>query len=160
VRNCPPDIKTTDMITDLSFHPESDLIVTGSMGGDISIFSYSNDANDLKKKLKISKKSLRGVEFDEDGSSLLTISKDKTFRIMDTETWTVKTKYLKCHDSPLYCVSCLDNNTAVTGDEDGFVKMWDTRVSDSNSVMTYKRFEEYVSSFLKIDDKTLVVASG
>lgn len=160
VRNCPPDIKTTDMITDLSFHPESDLVALGSMGGDLSIFSYSNDANELKKKLKISKKNLRGIEFDEDGSSLLTISKDKTFRIIDTDTWTVKTKYLKCHDSPLYSVACLDPNTAVTGDEDGFVKMWDTRVSDSNSIMTYKRFEEYVSSFLKIDDKTLVVASG
>lgn len=60
----------------------------------------------------------------------------------------------------MYSLASLDNNTAVTGDEDGFVKMWDTRVSDSNSIMTYKRFEEYVSSFLKIDDKTLVVASG
>ena len=54
------------------------------------ISSYNNDENVLKKKLKISKKNLRGVEFDESGSSLLTISKDKTFRILDTETWAVK----------------------------------------------------------------------
>jgi WD40 repeat protein len=160
VRNCPPDIKTTHMITDLSFHPEADLVVVGTIDGDLSIFSYSNEINELKKKLKISKKNLRGVEFDESGSSLLTISKDKTFRILDTETWTVKTKYLKCHDSPLYSVACIDPNTAVTGDEDGFVKMWDTRVSDSNSVMTFKRFDEYVSSFIKMDDRTLVAASG
>ena len=53
-------------------------------------FSYSNEENVLKKKLKISKKNLRGVEFDESGGSLLTISKDKTFRILDTETWAVK----------------------------------------------------------------------
>ena len=32
-------------------------------------------------------------------------------------------KYLKCHDSALYSVACIDPNTAVTGDEDGFVKM-------------------------------------
>jgi len=159
-RNCPPDIKTTDMVTDISFHPEMDLIALGNITGELSVFSCSNESNELKKKLKISKKNIRGIEFDESGSSLLTISKDKTFRILDTETWVVKTKYLKCHDSPLYSLACLDQNTAVTGDEDGFVKMWDIRVSDSNSVMTYKRFDEYVSSFLKIDDKTLIAASG
>jgi len=90
VRNCPPDIKTTEMVTDISFHPDADLVALGSMTGELSVFSYSNESNELKKKLKISKKNLRGVEFDESGGSLLTISKDKTFRILDTETWTVK----------------------------------------------------------------------
>ena len=40
--------------------------------------------------MKISKKNLRGVEFDESGDSVLTISKDKSLRILDTETWAVK----------------------------------------------------------------------
>merc|ERR1712059_73302 len=79
---------------------------------------------------------------------------------MGTETWTVKTKYVKCHDASLYSVSCLDPNTAVTGDEDGFVKMWDIRTSDSNSVMTFKRFDEYVSSFQLMSANTLIAASG
>jgi len=160
VRNCPPDIKTQDNISDLSFHPEEELVALGTIAGDLSVFSYSNEENVLKKKLKISKKNLRGVEFDESGGSLLTISKDKTFRILDTETWAVKCKYLKCHDAALYSVACIDPNTAVTGDEDGFVKMWDLRSSDSNSVMTFKRFEEFVSSFCKVDDKTLLASSG
>ena len=56
----------------------------------MSHFSYSNEENVLKKKLKISKKNLRAVEFDETGGSLLTVSKDKTFRVLDTETWVVK----------------------------------------------------------------------
>merc|ERR1712228_749773 len=76
-RNCPPDIKTQDNISDLSFHPEEEVVALGTIAGDLSIFSYNNDENVLKKKLKISKKNLRGVEFDESGSSLLTISKDK-----------------------------------------------------------------------------------
>ena len=89
-RNCPPDIKTTELVTDISFHPESDLIALGNLSGDLSVFSFSNEENKLLKKLKLSKKTLRGLEFDETGSSLLTISKDKTFRILDTETWAVK----------------------------------------------------------------------
>jgi len=158
-RNCPPDLKCTELITDLSFHPEADVLVIGNISGEVSVFSYSNDENKLQKKLKISKKTIRGVEFDETGSSLLTISKDKTFRVLDVETWTVKEKYVKCHDSALYSCSSLDTHTAVTGDEDGFVKMWDSR-SPSTSVMTFKRFDEYVSSFLKIDDHHLIASSG
>lgn len=67
---------------------------------------------------------------------------------------------MKCHDAALYSLLCLDPNTAVTGCEDGFVKMWDVRASDSSSVMTFKRFDEYVSSFIQPDSKTLLASSG
>jgi len=98
--------------------------------------------------------------FDSTGSSLLTISKDRTFRILDTETWAVKCKHVKCHDSALYSVYSLDSNLSCTGCEDGFVKLWDSR-SPSTSVMTFKRFEEHVSSFLSLqDNKVLLATSG
>jgi len=48
----------------------------------------------------------------------------------------------------------------VTGDEDGFVKMWDTRAGGDTSIMTYKRFDEFVSDFYKVDDHHLLAASG
>lgn len=89
-RNCPPDIKTSELVTDISFHPESDLIALGNLSGDLSLFKFSNEENKLQKKLKLSKKTLRGLEFDATGSSLLTISKDKSLRILDTETWAIK----------------------------------------------------------------------
>ena len=89
-RNCPPDIKTSELITDISFHPDSDLIALGNLSGDLSLFKFSNEENKLQKKLKLSKKTLRGLEFDETGLSLLTISKDKSLRILDTETWAIK----------------------------------------------------------------------
>ena len=54
VRNCPPDIKTQvcclgfsvsldpdpfqDNISDLSFHPEEELVALGTIGGDLSVF--------------------------------------------------------------------------------------------------------------------------
>lgn len=158
-RNSPPDIKTSELITDISFHPEADVIAVGNISGELSVFKYSNESNTIQKKLKLSKKTLRGLEFDDAGSSLLTISKDKSLRILDTETWTVKHKYVKCHDSPLYSCASLDHNISVTGDEDGFVKMWDNRQGDT-SIMTFKRFDEFVSSFLKIDEHHLIAASG
>ena len=89
-RNSPPDIKTSKLITDLSFHPQADIIAIGNISGELTVFNYSNEENKIEKKLKLSKKTLRGLEFDESGASLLTISKDRTLRILDTETWTVK----------------------------------------------------------------------
>ena len=86
-RNCLPDIKTSELITDISFHPDSDLIALDNLSSDLSVFKFSNEKDKLQKKLKLSKKTLRGLEFDETGLSLLTISKDKSFRILDTETW-------------------------------------------------------------------------
>jgi len=62
---------------------------------------------------------------------------------------------MKCHDSPLYSCASLDSNISVTGD----VKMWDNRLGDT-SIMTFKRFDEFVSSFLKMDEHHLIAASG
>ena len=52
-RNCPPDIKTSDLITDISFHPESDCIAVSGITGDLSIFKYPNEENKLEKTAKV-----------------------------------------------------------------------------------------------------------
>ena len=49
-RNCPLDIKTSELITDISFHPASDLIALDNL----SVFKLSNEKDKLQKKLKLS----------------------------------------------------------------------------------------------------------
>ena len=61
--------------------------------------------------------------------------------------------------TPLYSCASLGSNISVSGDEDGFVKMLDNRQGDT-SIMTFKRFNEFVSSFLKMDEHRLIAASG
>ena len=39
VRNFPPDIKTSGLITDLSFHPEADIIAIGIISCELSVFN-------------------------------------------------------------------------------------------------------------------------
>ena len=51
----------------------------------------------------------------------------------------------------LYSCISLDPNLSVTGDEDGFVKMLDSREDIGISVMTYEQFDEFVCPFLKMD---------
>ena len=45
--NSHPDIKTSGLNTDLSFHP-----AIGNISGELSVFNYSNEENKLEKKLK------------------------------------------------------------------------------------------------------------
>ena len=59
----------------------------------------------------------------------------------------------------MYSCASLDPNISVTGDEDGFVKIRDNRLGDT-CVMTFKRFDEHVSSFLRIYDHHMIAASG
>ena len=83
----------------------------------------------------------------------------RTFCILLFESM-FRSKFVKCHDSSLYSCLSLDPHISVTGDEDGFVKMWDTRAGGDTSIMTYKRFDEFVSDFHKVDDHHLLAASG
>ena len=48
---CPPDIKTSELITDISFHPASDLIALDNISSDLSVLSKKDK---LQKKLKLS----------------------------------------------------------------------------------------------------------
>jgi len=158
-RNAPPDIKLSEMVTDISFHPESHVIAVANIDGDISLFKYNNDKNVLQKKLKVHKKTVRAIEFDSDGRHLFSAAKDKSLKVLDVEIQEIKYKMLKCHDSALYSVKPIDENLCVTGDEDGVVKLWDLRTC--KSVMECRKFDEFVSSFAVSDDgKTLVAGSG
>jgi len=158
-RNAPPDIKLSEMVTDISFHPEDDIIAAANIDGDISLFKYDNEKNTLMKKLKIHKSGVRAVEFSSEGNYLFSVSKDKSLKVLDVETQELKYKVLKAHESSLYAVKPIDENLCATGDEDGYVKLWDYRCE--KSVMECRKFEEFVSSFMVSDDgKTLVAASG
>ena len=70
-RSKPPDIKTDDFVTDLCFHPESDLLAVGTTGGDVFIYKYSNEENTLVDTYEVHTKAIRDVEFTKDGKSLI-----------------------------------------------------------------------------------------
>ena len=62
VRKSPPDIKSSGLSTDLSFHPEADIIIAiGNICGEFSVWNYSIEENKIEKKLKLSKKTLERV---------------------------------------------------------------------------------------------------
>lgn len=46
----PPVINCEDFITDISFHPSSDILAVASIGGDVLFYKYSTEENNLQSK--------------------------------------------------------------------------------------------------------------
>ena len=105
-RNCPPDIAlrgALDSFSDLSFHPERNLLAGGTLEGHIFLYEYSNEKNEVRKKFAIHKGAVRSLEFD-GGSSMYSGGKDRAVKVTDVETSAVRHRIPKAHKSPLYKV--------------------------------------------------------
>jgi WD40 repeat protein len=88
----------------------------------------------------------------------------KIYNFISQETMTVKFKATKCHDSALYKVKPLNEFLVATGDEDGTVKLWDSRQSNmSKPVMEDKQLDDAVTDIfydINIDPKYMIVSSA
>ena len=163
-RKSPNDIKTKHEVMDISFHPGQNLISHGTIKGHITLTQYGLEENVQKYNLKNHQGSVRSLEFDPSGSNLVSGGEDKSWQIIDTETFRVKHKVANAHSASLYKVKPINENLIITGDEDGTVKLWDKRHHNmSKPVMSD---EESLSSEItdffhtKKDPNYLVATSG
>ena len=102
------------------------------------------------------------MDFEPSGTYLLSGGVDHSPQIIDTETFKTLVKITDAHDSPLYKVKAINENLAVTGDEDGTIKLWDKRHSKmSKSVMEDRSMEDAVTDFLHTSkDPNYLIASS
>merc|ERR1719391_392283 len=118
VREAPPDIKLKHTVTDVSFHPDENILAVSNIQGEISLFRYSNEENKIEKKLKLHKGGIRCVDYSLDGLKILTGGKDRFVKIYDVCGGEVESDYVMSHPSALYSVVALQHGVA-SGDEDG-----------------------------------------
>ena len=162
-RKSPPDLSCND-ISDLSFHPSCNLIAHCDINGKIFLNEYNNEENNFKYKQKGHKGAVRSLEFDNSGSFIVSGGVDKSFQLIDTETFKTVLKVTDSHDAALYKIKSINENLLVTGDEDGTVKLWDRRHSSnmSKSVMedTESLDDAITDFFHKNQDPNYLIASS
>jgi len=69
------------------------------------------------------------------------------------------TKYKRAHNSPINCLCIVDNCVLATGDDDGYVKLWDYR--QKKPLAEFHDCDDYISDLTCANDRrTLLTTSG
>ena len=113
--------------------------------------------------------SCRGLVFNGDGTKLYTISSDKSLWAIDGTGKSVLT-INNAHDQAINKIAIIGDYgsdggyVVATGDDIGCVKIWDTRLSNTNKVapvMEWKAQEDFISGFCySAEHRTLLSISG
>ncbi|XP_008560229.1 WD repeat-containing protein 55 homolog isoform X1 [Microplitis demolitor] len=159
-REHPPDITVDDYILNVCFHPEQDLIALANVNGDIFVHKYNNTETSLQSVIEVHEKACRDIQFNDNGDTLYSVSKDKSIMITDFNTQKLKGIYENAHDCPINVISLITENTFATGDDDGTIKLWDSRHSERTPIFSVKKMNDYVSSMLTNDEKKYLVCSS
>ncbi|XP_076048594.1 WD repeat-containing protein 55 isoform X1 [Oratosquilla oratoria] len=156
-RNKPPDLETDSGVVDICFHPIVDLIATATMDGEVIVYRYSNEEVKEEARFGHHRKACRAVCFNEDGTQLFTVSKDKSVMVVDTQNCAPKYHIKDAHDAAIYSFYPVSEYLCATGDDDGTVKIWDYR--RSTAVFSYKCGEQTVMSMTSDENNTSLVAA-
>lgn len=159
-RTHPPDINIDDFVVDLSFHPEEDILAAATMSGDALIYKYSVDENVLVNTLELHVKAIRDIEFSDDGKIIYSASKDRSLLLTDLQTGKFIRNYDKAHEQPICKMHVLDENLLATGDDDGTIKLWDTRDKSSQPIFSLKEVDDYITALITNDAKKVLVATS
>lgn len=156
----PPDINIDDYVVDLTFHPDNDILVAGTISGDALVYKYSVDENVLVNTLELHVKAIRDIEFDYDGRILFSASKDRSVLLTDLETGKFQRCYEHSHEVPLSKINVFDRNMFASGDDDGVVKMWDIRDRSNDPIMSLKEVDDYITAILTNDARKILLATS
>lgn len=158
-RSKPPDIKTEDFVTDLCFHPSQDLLAVGTTTGDVIVYSFTNEECTVKNTHEVHSKSVRDVEFNEEGDLLISTARDRSIMVTDVETGKLKRFWDDAHEEPVYTMSMISEHTFATGDDGGVLKLWDLRQKEP--VFKLKEVDDFISCIITNEQKKyLLMTSG
>jgi WD40 repeat protein len=156
----PDPIQHDSFVLSTDFHPKQDIIVTGQISGQIEIHKYSTKGNEcVKKYKKIHTDSVRGLQLNFDGDKIMTSSMDRSWAMIDMEAQVPILRVSNAHDVGITASCSYDNNTFVTGDDNGMIRIWDVR--SKKVIDTLTEHGDYISSFDYVpEDDRLFAGSG
>ncbi|CAH9120154.1 unnamed protein product [Cuscuta epithymum] len=145
---------------DLDFHPSDHLVATGLISGELFLHRYTADSQ-VQRLFTVSAhtESCRAVRFVNDGRAILTGSPDCSILATDVETGSEIARVENSHGAAVNRIVNLTESTIASGDDEGCVKVWDTRQHSCCS--TFHIHEEYISDItFTSDSMKLLVTSG
>lgn len=77
-----PDIQVGNQLFDLAFHPSEDIVYAATVAGEVKAYKYDLDSGEGTEKFstRVTKRSVRGLDFSADGQTLYCVGKDKSLQ--------------------------------------------------------------------------------
>lgn len=145
---------------DVDFHPSDSLVAAGLINGYLLLYRYAADS-EPQRLLKVCahKKSCRATRFIHDGRAIVTGSPDCSILGTDVETGAKIAHLEHAHTAPINRIINLTESTIASGDDEGCIKVWDTR--QQSCCNTFEVHEEYISDLtFSSDSMRLLATSG
>ncbi|KAM3342653.1 WD repeat-containing protein 55 [Capsicum galapagoense] len=145
---------------DIDFHPSDNLVAAGLITGDLLLYRYNADSP-AQKLLEVNahSESCRALRFINEGRAIVTGSPDFSILATDVVTGSEIVRLQNSHGAAVNRIVNLTESTIASGDDEGCIKVWDTRQrSCSNS---FNAHEEYISDItFAADSMKLLATSG
>lgn len=145
--------RLNELITSSAINEKNKIWCCGKSDGIVEFFCKGVKNSST---LPIGIGSIRSVSYDREGSNVLVGDKDANIYIVNSETMEVSYSTQKTHKSSLEVASYLSDNLFVTGDCDGYIRVWDIR--DNKAARKYRDVRECVVGISPVDEYNFGVA--
>ncbi|CAL0311708.1 unnamed protein product [Lupinus luteus] len=153
------EINLEKLAFDIDFHPSDNLVAAGLINGDLHLYRYTADSVPVRLlEVHAHTESCRAVRFINGGRALLTGSPDHSILATDVETGSTIARLDNAHEAAVNRLINLTESTVASGDDEGCIKVWDTRQrSCSNS---FEVHEDYISDMTFASDAMKILATS
>ncbi|KAK4268588.1 hypothetical protein QN277_025218 [Acacia crassicarpa] len=154
------EIDLGELAFDIDFHSSDQLVAAGLITGDLHLYRYNPDSTPVRLlKVQAHTESCRAVRFINDGRALLTGSPDCSILATDVETGSAIAHLENAHGAAVNRLINLTESTVATGDDEGCIKVWDTR--QRSCCNSFDAHEDYISDMnFASDTMELLGTSG
>lgn len=144
----------------LDFHPSKELVAVSLITGGLHLYKYVTDDSSLQRLLDVHAhtESCRTVRFINGGRALATGSKDCSILATDVETGSVIARLENAHENAINSLINLSESTVASGDDEGCIKVWDTR--QRSSLGSFNAHEDYISDMNLVSDSMKLLATS
>lgn len=130
---------------DLAFHPSANLVAVALITGHVQLYKYGGDGGEVVRLWNSAahSESCRAVRFAQGGQFVLTASPDKSILATDVETGQPVARLADAHGVPINRLVNCGDTTVASGDDEGCIKVWDTR--HNKCCNTFEAHEDFVA---------------
>uniref|UniRef100_A0A1D1YF39 WD repeat-containing protein 55 n=1 Tax=Anthurium amnicola TaxID=1678845 RepID=A0A1D1YF39_9ARAE len=144
---------------DLVFHPSSPLLATGLINGDLHLYEYAADSQPQRLlEVHAHDESCRAARFIDSGRVILTASADCSILATDVETGNPTVRLENAHEDPVNRLAILTETSVATGDDEGCIKIWDTR--ERTCCNSFDAHEDYISDMMFVSSSNQLLATS